>query len=383
MSEARSNKPTAVRGLLFIVVIAVILSALVLTALSQRVEGGGGIVLNKAPDPISVQVVRAMYQDAVNLDDLYTGMAIARRSSSLGFETGGRIANIYVDTGDSVEAGAVLAALDRRALRAQLAAAEAQVVEAEAAHRLALSNVERQTTLANKKLAPEQRRDEAVASADSAKARIDSAKAQVQALRVRIDLATLTAPFSGTVTGRAADEGVIASPGAPVITLVETGSMEARIGLPFSSVANFEVGETYTLAAGGQDFSAVFRSASGVVNERNRTVECVFDFNDSAPASGAIVRLVSPKLVEERGFWAPISALTQAPRGLWAIYVAAETEDGWTAELHLVEVIHAESERAYVRGTVEDGAFIISGGLQRITPNMPVDVRENPVGEGA
>ena len=159
--------------------------------------------------------------------------------------------------------------------------------------------------------------------------------------------------------------------------------MEARIGLPVDGVSGLVEGATYNLKAGDVHYSAVFRSAAGVVNDVNRTVECVFDFIDKAPPAGAVVRLASPKTIEERGFWAPVSALSQASRGMWSIYVVRQQDNNWVTEPHLVEIIHAEASRVYVRGTVEDGAYYVSNGLQRVTPGMTVSLPENVVGEGA
>ena len=116
-------------------------------------------------------------------------------------------------------------------VRSQLVSAEAQVAEAVASHALAMSTVQRQNTLLEKGHVAQQRVDEAVAHAATAQARIDAARAQAETLRVQIDLARIAAPYAGVITSRMFDEGAIAAPGAPVFELVETGVLEARIGL--------------------------------------------------------------------------------------------------------------------------------------------------------
>lgn len=109
---------------------------------------------------------------------------------------------------------------------AQLAAAEAVVIEAKAGRDIALATVQRQNILLEKGHISQQRVDEAQAQTDSAEARIIAAQARADTLKVQIDLARITAPYSGMITERMADEGSIASPGMPLLELVETGRME-------------------------------------------------------------------------------------------------------------------------------------------------------------
>lgn len=58
---------------------------------------------------------------------------------ALGFETSGRVAEVLVDEGDGIEAGALLARLDNRLARARVAAAEAALAAARARRDMALA----------------------------------------------------------------------------------------------------------------------------------------------------------------------------------------------------------------------------------------------------
>ncbi len=59
--------------------------------------------------------------------------------------------------------------------------------------------------------------------------------------------------------------------------------------------------------------------------------------------------------------------------------LVAEPEDGgWAAHPRLVEIIHAEGPRAFVRGALSDGELVILDGLQRITPGQKVSPLEEP-----
>jgi RND family efflux transporter MFP subunit len=233
--------------------------------------------------------------------------------------------------------------------------------------------VDRQIALLEKGHVSSQRVDEARAQANTSYARIDAARANADALRVQIDLAKIEAPFAGTITARMADEGAIANPGAPLFELVETDALEARIGLTAVLADTLEIGAAYDLISDQGEIPATLRSVTGVIDASNRTVTTLFDISDpNAVAAGAVVRLGMEREIREPGLWLPVSALTEADRGLWSIYVARRTGGEWVAEPGIVEIIHQEGDRIYVRGAVRDGDRVIIDGLQRITPGQPV-----------
>lgn len=380
MSEYdRTPRPSFLKGLLFIAVIAVGVALLAMFVLSQR-SSDGPLVISEEPAPLAVDVVIADLQSSLALDEKFTGIIQPRRSSDLGFSAGGRIAALNVDVGDRVTDGQILGVLDTRALRSQLVSAEARVNEARASHALAMNTVERQQTLMQRGHVSQQRVDEALAQAATADARIEAAKAEADTLRVQIDLASIRAPYPGMITARNYDEGAIAPQGAPVFALVETGALEARLGLPASLASTLETGKVYALESDGAQIDARLRSVTGVIEAGQRSVTTVFDITDPATVSpGAVVRLSLSRDVQENGLWLPVSALAEGQRGLWSLYIAVPQEGGWVARPGLVEVVQSDGERAFVRGAISDGDRIIIDGLQRVTPGQAVTPRPAPL----
>ncbi|GAB5454270.1 MAG: efflux RND transporter periplasmic adaptor subunit [Henriciella sp.] len=365
-------RPTFGKGLVFLVVLLAIAAVLGFFVLQNR-SSEGPLVPTNRPVPISVETIPANLEQAFSAEEKFTGIVTPRRTSQLGFSGGGRIASIRADLGDRVETGQVLASLDTRSLRAQLVSAEAVVSEAEAAFDLAETTVDRQIALLERGHVSSQVVDEARAQSNTAYARIAAAKANADTLRVQIDLARIKAPFAGTITSRMSDEGAIANPGQPLFELVETDVLEARIGLTAALADTLEVGAVYDLASDQGTVPATLRSVTGVIEARNRTVATVFDINDAnLVAAGAVVRLGMDREISEAGLWLPISALTEADRGLWSIYKARRNGEGWQAEPGIVEILHQDGERVFVRGSVRDGDRVIVDGLQRITPGQPV-----------
>lgn len=376
-ADLREPKPTIWKGLIFLLVVAGIAAALALFVLAQRSPEGPLIVEND-PIPLSVNVQPIHLQESFLSDERFSGLVAARRTSQLGFSSGGRINRLTADVGSRVESGQVLARLDTRALRAQLASAQASVDEATASYNLALSTVDRQIALSAKGHVSQQRVDEANAQANTAMARIAAAQANADTLRVQIDLARIDAPYDGMITARMADEGAIAGPAQPIFELVETGNLEAKIGLTETLASTLEIGGRYTLISEQGEVEAKLRSMTGVIDAGQRTVTTVFDIIDpDQVAIGAVVRIALDRSIEESGAWVPVSALMERAHGLWAVYIARRDGDGWRAQPGTVEIIHTDGERAYVRGAVRNGDLIILDGLQRVAPGQPVTLPES------
>lgn len=370
--HTREKRPSAPKAIAFVLLLGIISAGLVVAALSRR-TGPALVIPTSAPSALSVAVETVKLETSLGLEETFSGIVQPRRTSELGFSSGGRVASIDVDIGDRVTEGQRLARLDTRDLQANLAAAEASMAEAEADHELARATVERQRTLFERGHVSRQRVDEAEATAAASAARISAAAARADTLRVAIDLAAIRAPFAGTITNRMADEGTIAAPGMVFLELVETGTLEARIGLPAASVAELEPGGTYLLKSDLGPVEARLRSDTGVIDEGRRTVTTMFDIVDTASVpAGTVVRLELQRDISERGFWAPVSALTESRRGLWSIYVVEGSDDDWRVRPRLVEIVHSDADRVFVRGTLRNGERYVTGGLQRIVPDQKV-----------
>ena len=371
--SVREKRPTALKGVLFLLGLAILVALLVLVALTQR-SSEGPFIPEALPEALRVSVIEAELGEQLTLEESFSGLIVARRTSQLGFSGSGRVTRIHVDVGDRVRTGQPLGQLDTRNLAAQLAAADASIAEARANYELSQTVVERQTKLFARGHVAQQRVDEATAQADAALARIEAASAQAEALKVAIDLSVIRAPFSGMITNRMIDEGAIAVPGGPVLELVEDGRLEARIGLPAASAAGLAIGQRVGLISDRGVVEAQVRSTTGIVDQTQRTIMVIFDIlSPEEVNTGAIVRLSLDRTVDERGVWLPVSALTEAARGLWSVYVATPEDGGWIARPQLVEIVQTEGQRVYARGTVRDGDKIIIDGIGRLVPGQPVE----------
>ncbi len=175
------------------------------------------------------------------------GTVSAKKTAAVAPQMMGQLTAVFVTGGSRVAAGELLATIDDRAVRAQLASAEGAVAEAEAAREdvdraiaqagagsdLAEKTFERYRKLVEEKVITPQEFDEVATRrtlaakeherAQQRRAQVDGKIAQARgaadAARVLLGYARVIAPFAGVVLEKKADAGSMAVPGVPLFVV--------------------------------------------------------------------------------------------------------------------------------------------------------------------
>ena len=343
--------------------------------------------------PVNALIVHLL--DGYDVEENYAGRVVTRRSSALGFERSGLLVEVMVDEGHQVNEGDVLALLNTRRLAAKLNELEAELERSRAdanvimaRHGLASITVQRNKKLLRKKQLSAQAGDEAefeekavAAQLAAANANIKKVEASIKALKVDLDLSILRAPFSGSIAARLADEGAVVDPSTPVLRLIEDGKLEVHVGVPSRAVGNLKPDQTYNIDVEGTSYPAKLRTLLSEIDPQTRTVTAIFDLTnrDSALRSGLLARLKMKHNIVSRGFWLPMTALTESRRGLWGVYVLEPAQQGkglMRLNRRELQLIHSEADRAFVRGTLRDGELVVATGLHRLVPGQLVRIAD-------
>ncbi len=323
-------------------------------------------------EPMPVAVGTAQLTQGIRIERRYVGTVVAPRMSEMAFELPGLVLAVTVDDGDRVAAGDALARLDTDRLETRRMEIRAQIAELEANLELARLTEARQRELFDKGHVSAQRYDEARLSRQALAAGLQQAQAALRAVEVDLEKAVLRAPYAALVTHRLIDEGAVVAAGQPALRLEEAGRREARIGVPVEIAADLKPGSSQDLVGPAGPTAATVRQIVPSLDPATRTVTVIFDVQDSRLPSGSVVRLAAERPLDKDGFWVPLSALTEGVRGLWSLYVLKSEGDGYVAARRDVEVLHSETDRAFVRGTLEAGDRFVSDGVHRIVPGQAV-----------
>ena len=190
-----------------------------------------------APPPAPEPMVRPVRYVAVEPPPLertrtFAGVARARAESSLAFRVAGTIADVHVDVGDRVRAGAPIARLDSFDLELLVKEAEAALRQAAARADNAVADLRRARALYVNDNISQTDLDAAVAAADSAAAQVEAAEKRLELARRQVRYTRLVAPLDGAIAAVHAAANEHATPGQPVVVLASGGLPEVEFDVP-------------------------------------------------------------------------------------------------------------------------------------------------------
>ena len=329
--------------------------------------------VERMPMPVAATVFTQ--QPTFTRNANYLGVIKAGSDSVVGFEVAGVLTDLPATEGMRVSPGDVLAQLgtDRRQARLDAAAAAYNRVVAERAQ--AEARAERIALLVEDGSASQQDYDDARFTAQALAAAENTADAQRQSAQLELDKSTLRAPYEAVVAERLVQTGAVVAPGTPVLRLVTATGREAHVGVPADVARRLVQGNTYTLVLKGESFPAELRSVRDDLDPTTLTVGAVFDLPASTSvAVGESAVLQIAETVDSAGGWLPVSALLEAPRGLWDVLtITPDAEGRQRAQRESVEILYARGNEVFVRGTLENEAAVVASGLQRISPGDLVE----------
>jgi len=334
--------------------------------------------------PVAVPARPLAVQESYTRAESFAGRIEPRRETELAFERAGLVMEVMAEEGEVVAAGAVLARLDQEPLRIEKRRLEAERTSLKADLALAKATTERRARLRDRGFETGQSFDEARFEVDAVEARIDTLDARLEAIALDLRKSELTAPFAGEIAQRAVDEGRVVQAGSPLLSLQETGRPQARIGLPPERAEALSAGDAIGVAVDEREIIGTIAAVAPDLDPGTRTVSVLIDLPDGPRITmGEVVRLRLDLEIDAAGAWVPLTAFSEAERGLWSILIAASQGDGTRhVAREVVEVIHVAEGRAFVRGSFEDGALLITSGVHRLSLGQPVEIAETAGAEG-
>jgi RND family efflux transporter MFP subunit len=194
-----------------------------------------------------------------------SGYVTARRQATVSSKFTGRVSEVLIEEGMTVEAGQVLARLDDANIRAAYKLAEAQMLSARRSQdetralldeaRLSFERVQK---LVDQNLASVAELDRARALAGSLEARLERNRADVEVAERQLDIyaqqledTIIRAPFAGVVVAKNAQPGEMVSPVSAgggftrtgIGTIVDMGSLEIEIDVNEAYINRVQPGQ--------------------------------------------------------------------------------------------------------------------------------------------
>ncbi len=181
---------------------------------------------------------------------LYTGLIEARDKVVITPDVGGKIARIYVEEGDRVKKGDLVAELDTRAIRLQLEQAQAALAVAEANLNDANRNLQRMERLKDEEAVSNQQYEKIKLAYEAAEAQRQQAEAAVNLAKYNLEVSLMRAPFSGVVASKNAEVGDVINPmmggfssNSGVLTLMDFSQIRIEIDVSYEDIVRIRKGQ--------------------------------------------------------------------------------------------------------------------------------------------
>jgi RND family efflux transporter MFP subunit len=338
---------------------------------AEEAFGAAPVKVQKAERRRLAQTIRA------------TGTIKALHEITLTPDQGGKIARIYVDEGDRVVKGQVLAEIDTESIRLQLRQAEAGQGVAEAAFKDALRNKERMDRLVKESAVSEQQAEQVRLGLEGAQAQLEQARAAVNMARHALDVSIMKAPFSGVIASKNADVGDVVNPmmgsfgaASGVLTLVDFSKVKISIEVGQDVILRVQKGQPAELrisAYPGRTFAGTVTIANLAADPLTKMfgVEVTVDNPDLALRPGTFGEVSVEIASRESALVVPQKALVEGnflfvAQGGKAVKRAVELGLQAADEVEILSGLE-EGEAVIVEGnySLEDGAAIQTNGEVR------------------
>lgn len=239
-----------------------------------------------AGQPVTVQVQPAA-ELLLPANRTAPAEVLSPNDAMLSAEVGARVARIAADVGATVARGELLVELDCTDLRLAAAQADAQLAAAAAGVALAEQRLERGRQLSGKAYISADELLELSTAQQAAAAEREVAAAQQAIAARQVDKCRITAPFDGVVVERQAQVGALASPGTPLLRLIDRSEAEVQAQVPAADAATLPQATHTVFESQGRRYAVELRRLSEVIDPRSRTRVARFGFVDAAPPTGA------------------------------------------------------------------------------------------------
>lgn len=350
----QTSKSKWARGALKFVVVILLLSGIYgVIVMVKAKQFAPGAMPEFPPETVSAAEAAGMeWRGAVRA----IGELRAEQGIAVSSEVGGIVRALHFESGDAVEAGALLVELDADVEKAELAAATAAL-------RLAEVELARTRRLVAQATVAEAELDRAIAAADEAAARVG-------ALEARIAQKAIRAPFGGTLGIRRVELGQYVAGGAAMVSLEATEKMKVEFTVPQGDSGKIAVGQALrvrTDAEPGVEYAGEITAFESRVDPATRTlsVEGIVEnpHGRLRPGMFGVVETVLPEARAVVGV--PQTAVYYQSFGN-SVFVVKNGENGQTVEQRFVRLGEQRGDIVEVLKGVEAGEQVVTSGVFKL-----------------
>ncbi|MBT8188988.1 MAG: efflux RND transporter periplasmic adaptor subunit [Bacteroidia bacterium] len=321
---------------------------------------------NKEKDPIPVTSQKINEKEFRRYIDVQANV-LADDIVNVSSEVGGQITKLFVDEGQYVSKGKLIAVTDMQSL-------ENQIAEIETSLSLASNVFERQKRLWDQNVGSEIQYIEA-------KSNKELLEKSLNTMKNRLAKKNVYAPISGIVDVQFLEQGEMASPGMPIVQILNTSKVKIKANLQESLLGKIKKGDVVDIY-----FPALDKSIKRKVSLIGRTIDLnnrTFSIEINTSSENGVLK---PNLLAqvsindytlENAIVIPLAIVKEEVSGEKFVYVISEENGKAIAKKSYIEIGESDEGYVVVENGIDDGDEVVVAGGESLSDNDPVSVRNN------
>lgn len=314
--------------------------------------------------PVKTQIISP---SIVSFPIVCTGIVASDQEARLSFKTGGVIASLSVDEGETVRKGQLLGSLSLNEINAQVAQANEGVEKAR-------RDLQRAESLFQDKAATTEQ-------VQNAKTGLTVAEQNLNIAKFNQQYSSIVSPVNGKVLRKLMNEGELAGPGSPVFIVESDQSNDRIVKTTVSDVdwVRLSLNDTAKIeldAYPGIEFTAIVAEIAAAADQMTGTFPIKLRFVNlsKAAATGMVGKITITPQKPETQMLVPMEALYEANEGKAMIYVL--NSDKKTVSRKEIKIINILKDQAAIVG-LDGAAEIVTSGVSYLRDKSTVTVKNN------
>ncbi len=217
--------------------------------------------IQEVKTPVTIAVAKIKDYPVVHS---FSGKLEAEKQSNLSTRIMGQISRIYAKPGQKVKKGDLLIQIRNQDILAKKAQVEASKIEATTAYESAKKDLARFEALYKSKSASEKEIDDIRTHFKMAEARVNAASQMEKEVEETMRYASIRAPYSGVITSKFVQEGDMANPGMPLLSMESPSKWKVIARIPEADIARLKLNDSVKVK-----FSSNNVTIDGVIAEIN------------------------------------------------------------------------------------------------------------------
>jgi membrane fusion protein, multidrug efflux system len=280
-------------------------------------------------------------------------------------EMAGQVKDIHVDEGQYVKQGALLVSLNTESI-------ESAVQQIKTNLDLATETFEKQNKLWENNVGSEMQFKQA-------KANKESLEAQLKSLQAQKEMAKIRAPFSGYVNQISLKRGELASPGMPVVEMVNLGQLSVTADVSEEHIGKIKEGEkvdvSFTSMPDVHIQTPIIRK-SNMIDARNRTFQIELKFSNRGEKikPNMVSKITINDFSSDNAIVLPSLVIKQDITGKY-VYTISNDKGKEVAKKTYIKTGLSYEDKTMVTEGLDMDDRVVTDGHNLVSSGVPVEIK--------